>query len=265
LKKILIAVSLICALISLVYAQKDAKDWTTWSDKDVKKILDNSGWGQVQTDTDTSQLMFGQSSKNKNPADPGTMGIGNGSSEGNTNSPSSVNYHIRFLSAKPIRQALARQFMLQQKLAMPTDQLKGLADAPNGEYITVVVYVDSGDRRAIGPAMQAFGGANIGQLQNTTYLERKDGKRIFVNGYQGPGQSPFGAIFRFPRTVDGKPFVSADTGTVRFYAEIPYTANTAPSPTSSTTAQPGTPTSHFIKLDMKFKVADMMVNGQLEY
>src|SRR5262249_38162616 len=152
LKKILITMSLICALISLVYAQKDMTNWTTWSDKDVKKILDSCGWGQVQTDTDTSQLILGQSSKNRNPTNPNTMDLGNGSSEGNTNSPSSVNYHIRFLSAKPIREAIARQIMIQQKLAMPTDQLKGLADAPNGEYITVAVYVDSGDRRAVGPA-----------------------------------------------------------------------------------------------------------------
>lgn len=91
--------------------------------------------------------------------------------------------------------------------------------------------------------MQAFAVANPGQLKTNTYLETKDGNRVFVEQYLQPSSDGMGAKFVFPRVVDGKPFVTADSGYVRFYAEV--------SPT--------------IKLNMRFKVADMVYNDKLEY
>ncbi|HZS47409.1 MAG TPA: hypothetical protein VFC63_20225 [Blastocatellia bacterium] len=242
----MIVMFLLCCfgLISVVSAQKDLKSWTTWSDKDCAKILSSSGWSQTQTDTDTSQLQFGQSSKDKNPMNSGSMG--SGSSESGTNAASSVNYRIRFLSARPVREAFIRQLMIKRNIQQLPDNLKQFAEGPSDDYIVVAVSFDSGDRRAVGPATQAFGSATIGTLQNTTYLERKDGKRLFVAKYQSDNSQGFGYQFVFPRMVDGKPFISADTGSVRFYGEIPSNPNP-------------------IKLDMRFKVQDMMVDGKLEY
>ena len=49
--------------------------------------------------------------------------------------------------------------------------------------------------------------------------------------------------FIFLRKVDGMPFISADTGEIRFFSE--YGTN--------------------LKLNMRFKVSEMMYNGRLEY
>ena len=40
------------------HAQKKYKPWTEWTEKDAQKILDDSPWGQTQTDTDTSEMFY---------------------------------------------------------------------------------------------------------------------------------------------------------------------------------------------------------------
>ena len=53
-KKIAIALAVVFALTLVAGAQKKMKPWTEWSDKDIKKILDDSPWGQTQNETNTS-------------------------------------------------------------------------------------------------------------------------------------------------------------------------------------------------------------------
>ena len=91
--------------------------------------------------------------------------------------------------------------------------------------------------------MQIVNSAATGTLKNATYLERNDGKRIFLEEYVPPGKDGFGARFIFPRIVNERPFLTPETHDVRFYSEF------------------GTA----IKLNMRFKIADMMVDGKLEY
>ena len=57
-RKLIIA-ALLPALLSLtVQAQKQLKPWAEWSQKEAQKILNDSPWGQTQTETDTSQMFF---------------------------------------------------------------------------------------------------------------------------------------------------------------------------------------------------------------
>jgi hypothetical protein len=91
--------------------------------------------------------------------------------------------------------------------------------------------------------MQVIESAATGTLKNTTYLERNDGKRVFLEQYVPPGKDGFGARFIFPRMVDERPFLSTEFNDVRFVSEF------------------GTS----IKLNMRFKVSDMMLDGKLEY
>ena len=110
----------------------------------------------------------------------------------------------------------------------------------------MAVGFDSTDQRFSGPVMQAFGSATVETIKNNTYLERKDGKRVFASDYQAPGSDGAGAKFVFARTLNGQPFLNPESGEVRFYSEFQ-------------TAKPP------FKLDMRFKVADMMFEGKLEY
>ena len=229
------AVALVCvfALTLAVQAQKKYKPWMEWSEKDVTKMLNDSPWGQTQTDTNTAEMFYSPTSDRARNASRDAQGA--------TNQAVNLNFRIRFLSAKPIREAFAKQVMA--KNPQMTEQLKQFAEQTSNEWIVVAVDYDSTDRRMSGPAMQIFASANPGQLKTTTYLETKDGKRVFMSQYMQPGNDGMGAKFVFPRVVDGKPFISADSGYIRFYAEM-----------SST-----------IKLNMRFKVADMMYNDKLEF
>src|SRR5204863_2541227 len=88
------------------------------------------------------------------------------------------------------------------------------------------VACESTDRRFLGRAMQAFNSAVTSVLKNSAYLERGDGKRVFLGSYVPPtGKDVFGARFVFPRSLDGQPFLATDSGSLRFHAE--YESNTS--------------------------------------
>ncbi len=238
-KKIVLLFAMFGALWLGVEAQKKMKPWTEWSEKDAQKMLNDSAWGQTQTETNTSEMFYSPTTR---------TGGGNSSdrnAQGATNQAVNVNYHIRFLSARPIRQAFARSILLQQKEPNPQleQQLKAFAEQKTAEWIVLAVDIDASDRRFSGPVSQLLNSANTGLLQNRTYLELKDGKRVFLKEYRAPIADGMGAKFVFPRLVEGKPFVTLESGYLRFYSEL----------------------SKDIKLNMRFKVQDIMYDGELEY
>ncbi len=245
-KKIAITLSLVFALAALAGAQKKMKPWTEWSEKEVNKMLNDSAWGQTQTDTDTSEMFYTPNSQSRNPVGNRPLDNSSGSggndrsTQGQLNQATNVNYRIRLLTAKPIRQALARRAQIQNpQLA---EQLKAFAEQENDKYIVVIVDYDSADRRFSGPAMQIFNSANTGVLKNSSYLENKDGKRLFLQEYIAPINDGMGAKFVFPRTLDNEQFINGQSGFLRFYAEVGK-----------------------IKLNMRFKISDMTYDGKLEY
>jgi hypothetical protein len=61
--------------------------------------------------------------------------------------------------------------------------------------------------------------------------------------YHAPINDGLGAKFIFPRMVDERKFVSAESGSFRFYSEV----------------------SNQIKLNITFKLSEMTYDGQLEY
>ena len=241
-KKQLIAVfvSTLCVVFASVgVAQKKLTPWTEWSKKDAQKILDDSGWGQTQVETDTSELFY-------QPTARGGVNAGQRDSEGATNQATSVKYHLRFFSARPVRMALVRLIELGQagQLDAATDaRLKNFAELSSDYSIIVTATYESGDQRFANRVMQGFNSATAATLKNNTYLERNDGKRLFVGEYAPPGRDGFGARFIFPRTVDGQPFLTPDAGEVRFFSEVDKS----------------------VKLNMRFKLAAMMYEGRLEY
>lgn len=91
--------------------------------------------------------------------------------------------------------------------------------------------------------MQLPNTRSTGSLKNSTYLERKHGKRVFLSEYMAPGNDGMGAKFSFPRLYNGEPFLNENSGEVRFYSEI----------------------EERLKLNMRFNIAEMKYNGQLEY
>ena len=241
-RKFLAVLALLLALTT-VTAQKKDKPWTDWSKKDAEKMLNDSPWAQTQTDTDTSQMFYSPTSDPRLGAGV-TSTTGTRIAEGATNQSVNVSFHVRFFSAKPIRQALARLMELQQKPpAEVVTKLHSFAELKSTSSIIITVTYESNDQRYSGVVMQAFNSATTGTLKNTTYLERNDGKRLFLEEYVLPGKDGFGARFIFLRELNGQPFITKDTGEVRFYAEYP----------------------NGIKVNRRFKVSDMIYDGGLEY
>ena len=244
-KKIMALLLFVFAFAVVAGAQKKIKPWTEWSEKEALKMLNDSAWGQTQTETNTSEMFFnptGQGRGSTRPLDtPGGTDANDRSAQGALNQATSIHYRIRLLTAKPIRQAIARRTQLQNpQLA---EQLKAFAEQQTDKFIVVAVDYDSPDRRFSGPAMQIFNSANIGVLKNSTYLEVKDGKRVFLQEYLAPINDGMGAKFVFPRIVGEQPFVTAESGYLRFYSEMAKN----------------------LKLNMRFKVSDLMYDGKLEY
>ena len=224
--------------------QKQKKSWTEWSEKDAEKMLSDSPWAKIQKETDTSELFF------QPTADPRTAGsrAPNANArleQGASNQATNVNYGIRFFSARPVRQAFIRMIQLRQKNLEPdvVTRMKNFAELESNESIIIAVTIEGSDKRSLGKVMQIIDSAATGTLKNTTYLERNDGKRLFLEEYVPPGKDGFGARFIFPRIVDERPFLTTDFREVRFVSEF------------------GTE----VKLNMRFKLSDMMLDGKLEY
>ena len=222
------------------------KPWTEWTKKDVDKTLNDSAWGQTQTEggsTSSSQSadsavtqVAAQRSADRQLSRQGESGEGK--------PVAYVKYHVRFLSAKPVRAAFARQVLLSRPAPDEalTTQLQGFIDRDFSEYIVVSVGVEVGDQKMAGPIMQAFNSATAEALQKTVYLERKDGKKHFLMDYRPPVEDGMGAKFVFKRVVDGQPFLS-ENDSVRFVAQL----------------------NEKMKLDTRYKLSNMLFDGKLEY
>ncbi len=238
----MIALALITLMAAVTVAQKkDEKPWTEWSKKDAEKILADSPWAKSQTDTDTSQMFYSPTQ------DPNRMGTTSNDSsrlaQGATNQAVNVSFQVRFFSARPVRQALARIMELNNK--PPADvvtKLHQFAEMQSPSSIIVTVTYTSNDQRYSGVVMQQFNSANTGAMKNDVYLQRADGKQLFLEEYVPPGKDGFGARFIFLREVNGEPFIKDATGELHFYAKYP----------------------NGIKIDRRFKLAEMMYQGQLE-
>ncbi len=247
-KKLVFVLSLIFALMissvasSAVWAQKNEKDWTKWTKKEADKILSNSPWAQNQTDTDTSEMFFSPTTDPTKRSAPPTQRDEDRLAQGATNQSVNVKFVIRFFSARPIRQALIRRLELENN--PPPDVLARMRDFANlqSNDIIITVSTESSDQRSERAVMQLFNSAVTGTLKNDTYLER-NGKRLFLSEYVPPGKDGFGAKFVFSRHLDETLFIADNTGEVRFYSKF----------------EKGP------KIDRRFKVADMMYQGALEY
>src|SRR4051812_9031775 len=224
-------------------AQKKDKKWTDWNKKETEKMLNDSPWAQTQTDTDTSEMFYSPTNDSRIGGNV-TSNSGSRIAQGAVNSAVTITFHVRFFSARPVRQAHARQLILQQ--TPPPEvlaRLQTFAELQTSDSIIITVTFDAPDQRYANSVMQTFNSTVTATLKNNTYLERSDGKRLFLEEYVPPGKDGFGARFIFLRAPDGKPFIENSTGEIHFFAQFPRSG----------------------KIDRRFKLANMMLNGELEY
>ena len=225
-----IALTLLAAAVAPGQWRKEP--YREWSEKEARGILDNSPWAQTQTTTDTSHMF-----------DTGRAVVSNERREAEV---PETKFHIRFFSAKPVRQATCRLIEIQRKGEISkqlTAQLEGLANADFPDYIIITVIMETAKSGSqMGAAASLLDRQTTSQLKADTYLSWK-GKRLFLVEYQPPRPDGLGARFIFPRIVDGEPFIAETEGDVLFHSSL----NSGP------------------ELSMRFKVKDMTFDGKLEY
>ena len=212
--------------------QKKMKPWKEWSKTDAQKVLSDSPWAHQQVDQD-----FVEPTPLTRPPDA--------SIDTRLKQNEGMTYGIRFFSARPVRQAFMRMIQLQRKDLPPETltRMNTFAEVASDDSIIIAVTIENPDANMLGKAMQIVRNATTVAIKNTTYLERNDGKRIFIDQYTPPGGDGFGARFIFPRIVDGKPFLDSEVATVRFVSDL----------------------GNSVKMNMTYKVKDMMLDGKLEY
>src|SRR5690349_1312813 len=149
-----LAITLIALMAAAAVAQKkDEKPWTEWSKKDAEKMLSDSPWSKVQTDTDTSQMFYSPTQ------DPTRMGTSSNDSsrlaQGATNQSVNVSFQVHFFSARPVREALARVMEISNKTpADVTAKVNQFAEMPSPSSIIVTVTYASSEQRYSGVVMQ---------------------------------------------------------------------------------------------------------------
>lgn len=246
-------VSFVCAILVLLalpaFAQK-GKAWTDWTEKEAEKVLNDSGWGQTQTEGgsggseqpgQTSAISSTTAARERNATN--VTAAATSAQSGETKTTPSLHLRVRFMSAKPIRAAFVRMIELQGAPAEKVAQIKPFVDYDFSNYIVVTINMDGDDRVRMGAIMQELAKTEPAALKSVTYLERKDGKRLELLDYRPATDDGLGAKFVFPRALNGAPFLEATSGEVRFVTEL----------------------GKLLKVNRRFKVADMMYDGKLEY
>ena len=229
---VILVLAIFLAAAGSVAGQKQGKSWKEWSRTDAQKVLNDSPWAHLQVDQD-----FVEPTPLTRPPDP--------SIDTRLKQNDGMTYGIRFFSARPVRQAFVRMIQLQKKDLTPevTARLNSFAEVVSEDSIIIAVTIENPDANMLGKAMQIVRNATTPMLKNTTYLERSDGKRVFIDQYTPPGSDGFGARFIFPRMLDGKPFLGPEFTMVRFVSDL----------------------GNSIKFHMTYKVKDMMLDGKVEY
>ena len=266
-RKLALALAPVC--VALFAADKnfwDQKPYSEWSEKEVERMLRNSPWAKTVT-LSLGQLQgrggiglegedgLGRAGGGLGPergggseagpggaGGPGADGGGTGGMRGGGGrgggslggmagpAPSIV---IAWYSG-PVRQALARRVQLHNAEA-PQEQLDKILKYSNPSSIDFLVLGGSG--RALGASNpDAFQ-----KLKDETFLVKKNKEKIPLQDVQlpsGPGQP---IILRFPREVEGKPAVTLEDKEIELVTKM------------------GTGT-----IRTRFKLAEMVVNGQLE-
>jgi hypothetical protein len=227
-------------LIQTAWAQWDKRPYTQWTEKESLRVLDDSPWGQTQVFSDGDMKSGGPATNGDPP-----RAIDQGGSR--VTYASQINFRIRLLSARPVRQAIARLMEINRKGDLNPGfaaKLRDFTAEESADYIIISVLCDAPRPSVrLQKASELLDSLTTEKLKEKVYLILSDGRRLSVHEYQPPGQDGLGARFIFLRKPEGKPIVADKRGMIRFRAEI----------------------SDDYTLDQTFNLKNMTYQGRLEY
>jgi len=232
----------ILALAALALAAEwwEKKPYAQWNDKEVERMLDNSPWGKVHAVT----IM-----PDTEPATRTFESTGGGDLEREKRNL----FHLHFLSAKPVRMAIARQIMLATKEGVPdAAAIDRFVQQGDDKHIVISMTLSSVPKglSSVRGYWSSLLNLSTTNLTANTALATKTGKRVYLVRYDKPGQDGMGAKYYFSRYMkDGSPLVTENDKEVRFETIVPLNE-------SGTTRED--------RVWMQFDVRKMVFEGKLE-
>ena len=160
-------------------------------------------------------------------------------------------FYVRFLSARPIREAFVRIQQLLYGYDRMSPEEKGLFDRSIlaglqldvERWIVVAVSFRSNDPNEESAARRFFEKETTETLRHKAFLSTDEVSQVPIAAYFPPREEVVGAKFVFPRTLDGVPVLSRAAKKISFeLLDVPG----------------ATP-----QLRASFTVKDMVVNGEL--
>lgn len=219
-RRISATILLLLTVAALAWASDvwKTKPYQQWNQKDVDKILNDSPWvkktsvaanwksGDVLT---SPEIVTGSPSATNNPsaAMNGPGGLGMRPRE------RMVQFEARWVSAKTVREAMARLAVIEKKL-MPATAKSKLATRPNDYMIAIT-----------GKDMTPFSKLEGADLAKTSYLKMSKSKEKLapssVSIDRSPGSSKVvDVIFHFAKTVNGQPTIAANEKGIEFVCKV---------------------------------------------
>jgi hypothetical protein len=216
------------------------KDYKQWSEKECRKLMENSPWASDYTlkDTHVDSLQ-----------DSGSFDRGRQSS-------TTLGYQVQFRSARPMRQAVARQMMIETKYDQMAPEQKQDLDARIGKFlaadfsdkILVHVIYKSNVPQTDRDLARYWQTRTLDTIKNTTNLIVGDGRKIPPTGFVAAGGGVREFQFVFPRRLNGQPAVSPKDKTLKIEFLHPNLSSQGE-----------------IRVLLTFKPEQMTINGEAVY
>ena len=223
-----------------------------WSEKQVHSMLSNSPWTRTQNYSPPITGSAGQPGADQ--GGPSSRGRGGETGRGtglpsSDQSPPFVRFRVHWFSARPSRMAFGmRALRLNPNLRM--EQITPFATAPSQEAIlSVTIDANQHGQRYARQFSGAFRQLDRATVFEQTELTTKGGKKIPLSDFRPDVRDGTGVKFIFPRTLeDGRPMLEASDREVRFrfVTQISQGRDT-------------------LRLNVRFKLKDMIFQGELEY
>jgi hypothetical protein len=194
----------IMAIISTAQQLWDKKPYSEWSKEDLTGVLEKSPWSAV----------FAKSIESI-----GHIRASVDTVSGAEMKYDKLNFRFGFVTAKPIRMALARRSALGNAADAAKIDWGKYVDQENEKDIALVMYFSA---KPAGSNVELTISEILDQLKTAdlagqTFLSSDGGKKVSLTQYDSLGENGYGVKFVFPRNLpDGTSLITANSKDVRF-------------------------------------------------
>lgn len=204
---VLLSCVLLGASILLAQGYWESKPYTSWTKDEVTNMLDKSPWGTVFNKGVERLSGVGENLSKSNGLDTTETAY------------DKLSFHISFVTAKPIRMALARRALLADPVSAGKTDWGKYIDQEDPQNIVVVMNLTASPMDSSVALMlsQTLDNFKTADLASKTFLSTDGGKKVALAKYDSLGENGYGVKFYFPRTLpDGTPLVAASNKEIRF-------------------------------------------------